>query len=94
MDTKIKTIHITKQNLKDLFFIVDETRYNIPVSIQCEDIDVITSSKDLQLIIDIIDMCIVDYFYITCHKTYFKDIHMRMICYNFTDDGKQIYIYS
>jgi hypothetical protein len=94
MDTKIKTIHVTKQNLKDLFSIVDETRYSIRVFVRCDDIDVITSAKDLQLIIDIIDMCIVDYFYITCNKIYFKDVNTRMLCYNLTDDGKQIYIYS
>lgn len=91
---KVKLIHVTKRNIRDLFFIVDETRFDIPVHIVCDDIQVIESVQDLQLIIDIIDMCMVPVFELTCRKVYFQGVHMRNLSYNLTDDGHQIYIYS
>lgn len=92
LEKRIRVVTVSKDNLKDLFEIVDNTKYEVPVCIICENI--LDSSKDLQLIFNIIDICHVNYFYVHCKKELFKNIKTYHIGYNITDDGKEVYIYS
>ena len=92
VDKNVRIITVSRSNIKELFQIVDNTKYNIPVCIICE--DVIETNQELQKIFDIIDMCLVEHFYISCKKEFFQNINTRRIIYNLTDDGRQVYIYS